>query len=85
MRRIATALLGSVDLIAQPQAMAADFEQIMRQSMGRGVADAALRVWAPQGSQVLFVRQVSPTVEDLTTAAAGGQRAHRGLPDRRLG
>ncbi|HYN66286.1 MAG TPA: VWA domain-containing protein [Ornithinibacter sp.] len=65
-RRIATALLGSVDLIAQPAEMASDFEQIMRRSMGRGVASAALRVWAPQGSQVLFVRQVSPTVEDLT-------------------
>ena len=38
--------------------MAADFEQIMRQSMGRGVAEAWLRVWAPQGAQVLFVRQV---------------------------
>jgi hypothetical protein len=47
--------------------MAADFERIMRQSMGRGVADASLRVWVPQGAQVLFVRQVSPTVEDLTT------------------
>jgi len=66
-RRIATALLGSVDLIAQPHEMAADFEQIMRQAMGRGVAEAAVRVWAPQGSQVLFVRQVSPTVEDLTS------------------
>ena len=65
-RRIATALLGSVELIAKPAEMAADFEQIMRQAMGRGVADAALRVWAPQGAQVLFVRQVSPTVEDLT-------------------
>jgi von Willebrand factor type A C-terminal domain len=66
-RRIATALLGSVDLIAEPSAMAADFEQIMRQSMGRGVAGASLRVWAPQGAQVIFVRQVSPTVEDLTS------------------
>lgn len=66
-RRIATALLGTVDLIAEPEKMAADFETIMRQSMGRGVADASLRVWAPQGAQVLFVRQVSPTVEDLTT------------------
>jgi hypothetical protein len=66
-RRIATALLGTVDLIAEPERMAADFEAIMRQSMGRGVADASLRVWAPQGAQVLFVRQVSPTVEDLTT------------------
>ena len=65
-RRIATALLGSVDLIAQPAEMAADFERIMRQAMGRGVADAALRVWAPQGAEVLFVRQVSPTVEELT-------------------
>ncbi len=65
-RRIATALLGSVDLIAAPQQMAADFERIMRESMSRGVAEAWLRVWAPQGAQVLFVRQVSPTVDDLT-------------------
>ena len=65
-RRIATALLGSVDLIARPEDMAADFEQIMRQAMGRGVAEASLRVWAPQGAEVLFVRQVAPTVEDLT-------------------
>lgn len=66
-RRIATALLGSVDLIADPSAMAADFERMMQQSMGRGVAGAALRVWAPQGAQVIFVRQVSPTVEELTS------------------
>jgi hypothetical protein len=65
-RRIATTLLGTVDLIAAPENMAADFEQIMRESMGRGVAEAWLRVWAPQGAQVLFVRQVSPTVDDLT-------------------
>ena len=65
-RRIATALMGTVDLIARPEDMAADFEGIMRAAMGRGVAEAALRVWAPQGAQVLFVRQVAPTVEDLT-------------------
>jgi hypothetical protein len=34
--------------------------------MSRGVADAKLRLWTPQGAQVLFVRQVSPTLEDLT-------------------
>ena len=33
-RRIATALLGTVDLIARPEDMAADFEGIMRQAMG---------------------------------------------------
>ena len=53
--------------------------------MSRGVADAQLRVWAPQGAQVLFVRQVSPTVEDLTSRRGRGEPADRRLPDRRLG
>jgi len=66
-RRIAEALLGSVDLIPRREDMAAEFERLMRASMARGVADAALRVWAPQGSEVMFVRQVAPTVEDITS------------------
>ncbi len=66
MRRIAQALLGSVDIIPSPDQMSQVFAELMQQSMGRGVADAQLRVWAPQGAQVMFVRQVSPTVEDLT-------------------
>ncbi len=66
LRPIANALLGTVDLIADPADMAADFETVIRTAMGRGVADAKLRVWAPQGSQVLFVRQVAPTIEELT-------------------
>ncbi|WP_141012818.1 vWA domain-containing protein [Nocardioides sambongensis] len=65
-RRIAQALLGSVDIIPRPDQMRAEFQAIMRKSMSRGVADANLRVWTPQGAQILFVRQVSPTVEDLT-------------------
>jgi hypothetical protein len=66
LRGIATALLGSVDLIADPTQMAADFESIIKTAMSRGVADAKLKVWAPQGSQVLFVRQVAPTIEELS-------------------
>lgn len=66
-RRMANALLGTVDLIAAPEELEAEFEALMRTSMGRGVAAADLRVWAPQGAQVLFVRQVAPTVEDLTS------------------
>ncbi len=65
-RRIATALLGTVDIIPDPSQMQRQFEEMMRTSMARGVSDAQLRVWTPQGAQVLFVRQVSPTVEDLT-------------------
>lgn len=65
-RKIAQALLGTVDIIPNPQQMRQVFAELMQASMSRGVADARLRVWAPQGSEVLFVRQVSPTVEELT-------------------
>jgi len=65
-RKIAQALLGSVDIIPSGVDMPAVFGDLMHKAMGRGVADAQLRVWVPQGAQILFVRQVSPTVEDLT-------------------
>jgi hypothetical protein len=66
-RSIAQALLGTVDIIPNPSQLGQAFAELMQKSMGRGVAQADLRVWIPQGAQVLFVRQVSPTVEDLTT------------------
>jgi len=65
-RGIASALLGTVDLIPAPEDMAAEFESMMRASMSRGVANLELRVWVPQGAELLFVKQVSPTLEDLT-------------------
>ena len=74
-RRIAQALLGTVDIIprAEPDGRA-EFEKLMRTAMGRGVADADLRVWAPQGAQVLFVRQVVADGRGPHRAAYGGQR-----------
>ncbi|WP_134767313.1 VWA domain-containing protein [Nocardioides sp. 1609] len=66
-RRISQALLGTVDIIPTPETMVEQFRAMMQASMSRGVADAQLRVWTPQGAQILFVRQVAPTVEDLTT------------------
>jgi hypothetical protein len=46
--------------------MAAEFEKMMRASMSRGVANVELRVWVPQGAELLFVKQESPSLEDLT-------------------
>jgi hypothetical protein len=66
-RRIATALLGSVDIIPAPDQLAAEFSRLIQQAMSKGVAAADMRVWAPQGAQVLFVRQVAPAVDDLTS------------------
>lgn len=69
LRTIASTLLGTVELIAEPADLTADFEQVMHAAMARGVADAQLRLWTPQGAQPLFVKQVAPTVEDLTARA----------------
>jgi hypothetical protein len=73
LREISTALMGTVDIVAKPEDLEADFEAMMQAAMSRGVPDARLRIWTPQGSEVLFVRQVAPAVEDLT--ATGVQTA----------
>jgi len=74
-RKISQALLGTVDIIPNPHQLGPAFAELMRTAMARGVASADLRVWIPQGAQLQFVRQVSPTVEDLT---------HRGTPVNQL-
>jgi hypothetical protein len=66
LRKISTALLGTVDIVADPAGLAADFTAMMENAMGKQVADVALRVWTPQSAVVQFVKQVAPTVEDLT-------------------
>ncbi|MFE0328859.1 VWA domain-containing protein [Streptomyces sp. NPDC058960] len=63
---IASALLGTADIVADPAALAADFTQMMETAMGKEVADVALRLWTPVGTEIAFVKQVAPTVEDLT-------------------
>lgn len=66
LRKVASAMLGSVDIVASPDDLEADFRAMTEAAMGKAVADVALRVWAPQSSTVRFVKQVLPTVEDLT-------------------
>ncbi|MEU7060310.1 VWA domain-containing protein [Streptomyces sp. NPDC046197] len=63
---IASALLGTADIVADPAGLAADFTRMMETAMGKEVADVALRVWTPVGSTIRFVKQVAPTVEELT-------------------
>ena len=73
---ISSALLGSVDNVADPAGLAADFQSMMENAMGKEVADVALRLWTPQGSEIAFVKQVAPTVEDLTARRSeAGPRA----------
>jgi len=66
LRRISTGLLGTVDIVADPAGLAADFQVMMQTAMGKQVADVALRVWTPQHAELQYVKQVAPAVADLT-------------------
>ncbi|MGC5342408.1 vWA domain-containing protein [Streptomyces sp. DT171] len=63
---IASALLGTADIVADPAGLAADFTRMVADAMGKAVADVALRLWTPVGVEIQFVKQVAPTVVDLT-------------------
>jgi hypothetical protein len=68
LRKIASALLGTVDIIPDPSEMAAEFTALMEHAMGKEVGGVALRLWTPQGSTIEFLRQVSPNLDDLTAS-----------------
>ncbi|HEV7651609.1 MAG TPA: VWA domain-containing protein [Actinophytocola sp.] len=66
LRQIADALLGTVDIVAEPEGLEADFRAMAASAMSKAVADVSLRLWTPQGSTIKFVKQVEPTLTDLT-------------------
>jgi hypothetical protein len=76
LRTVASSLLGSVDIVARPDDLAADFRALTGAAMAKNVAELWLRLWTPQGATVRFLKQVTPAVEDLTEqrGEAGRQR-----------
>ncbi|MDQ2707746.1 MAG: hypothetical protein M3Z25_08965 [Actinomycetota bacterium] len=66
LRTVASGLLGTVDIVAEPAGLAADFRSMMAASMRMAVPEVRLRLWTPTGAVVRSVRQVSPTIEDLS-------------------
>ncbi|MBL7258997.1 vWA domain-containing protein [Paractinoplanes lichenicola] len=78
LRKIADAMLGTVDIVARPDGLTAAFEQMMTAAMGKTSADVQLKVWTPVNATVRFVKQVEPQVADLTgKRVADGARAGR--------
>ncbi len=80
LRRVASALLGTVDIIPRPEDMEAEFTRLTATAMGRQVGSVALRLWNPKGSTVEFVKQVAPALEDLTNGAVGVNDLTRDYP-----
>lgn len=69
LRLIADKLLGTTDIIPNAAMMEADFQAILEKAMGKAISDVSMRLWTPQGAKVLFCKQVSPDIVDLTQRA----------------
>ncbi len=63
LQEIATSLLGDLDIVARPEGLTEDFTNMMRQSLRKQVAEVALRVWTPQGAQVVALKQTEPPLD----------------------
>ncbi|MFI0480231.1 VWA domain-containing protein [Actinomadura sp. 9N215] len=66
LREVAVRLLGRFKMVADPRHLTADFTEMIGQTMGKAVADVALRVWTPHGAAVRFAKEVHPGRRDLT-------------------
>jgi hypothetical protein len=69
LQKIGSRLLGTTDIIASPDRIAEDFQAILTKAMGKTVSDVSLRLWTPVGAKVLFCKQVSPEIVDVTSRA----------------
>jgi uncharacterized protein YegL len=69
LQQISNKLLGTTDIIPDASLIEADFRAILEKAMTKDVSDVALRLWTPQGAKVLFCKQVSPEIVDLTHRA----------------
>lgn len=67
LRTISSALHGTVELVVEPADLAEDFRTVINQSMGKAVAEIGLRLWTPEGATVKLVKQIAPTLVDLST------------------
>ena len=65
-RKISSALLGTVDIVPDPQWLEAEIVAMTDSAMSKTAAGMHLRLRPAPGTRIRFVRQVAPAVEDLT-------------------
>jgi hypothetical protein len=65
-QEIARALLGKASLIPDASGVEEAFRQAIEKASAKALKDARLRLWTPQTARLAFVKQVHPTLEDLT-------------------
>jgi hypothetical protein len=68
-QEIARELLGRAALIPDPQGIDAAFRAAIEKANTKALKDVRLRLWTPLGAAIGFVKQVNPTIEELTAKA----------------
>jgi hypothetical protein len=65
-QEIARVLLGKAALIPDPKGVEAAFRASIEKARGKAFKDVRLRLWTPQTASLLQVKQVTPSLDDLT-------------------
>ncbi len=71
LREIADQLLGTAQIIPEPAQLEKDFREAMEKALGKRVGNVRLRLSAPKSgkAKLVFVKQTSPSILDLTRRA----------------
>jgi uncharacterized protein with von Willebrand factor type A (vWA) domain len=68
-QEIASELLGKASLVPEPAGIEAAFRVAIEKASAKSLKDVRLRLWTPQGAATSFVKQVNPTIEEMTSKA----------------
>jgi hypothetical protein len=79
-QEIARTLLGKASLIPEPAGIEVAFRAAMGKAAAKSIQDVRLRLWTPATTQLAFVKQVNPTIEDLSTRGALAKPQTRDYP-----
>jgi len=77
LRRVATALVGTYDIVAEPSGLEGDFSAMMRRSLRKLVAEVALRVWTPQHAEIVALTQLREDEPPLDLTGNGVEAGPR--------
>jgi len=65
LRKVATALLGTYDIVPDPAGLSADFASMMHEALKKQIGAVTLQVRTPQGGRVEVLKQLEPDIDLL--------------------
>ena len=76
-QEIARALLGRAQIVPEAAGISAAFESALVRARAKTLKDVRLRLWTPLGAELVFLKMVNPTLDDLTdrTEVVGPQQS----------